>query len=181
MQQEFETQIVDVNKEEIITKLRGLGAKEDAELLQKRWVFDMSPCTVDSKGEWIRLRQVGNKKPTLTYKNKAGSGLNETTELEVTVDDFEKTALILSQVKGFTGKYYQENKRIKFEYKGIEFTLDTWPMIPTYLEIEGRSEADVHKGLTLLGLEGKDQGHLGTVAIYHRYGIELHDIAELKF
>jgi len=181
MEKEFETQVLDINVEEIKSKLRKLGAVEEPEVLQRRWVFDMDKCTVDSQGKWIRLRQSGDKKPTLTFKNKTGAGLAETTEIEVAVDDFDKMAKIISRIDGFIGKYYQENKRLRFEYRNIEFTLDTWPMIPTFLEVEAKTEGKVSEGLKLLGLSGKEVGHIGTVAIYHRHDIELHDLKELRF
>lgn len=181
MGQEFETQILDIDKKKIADKLRELGAKEEPEVLQKRWVYDMDKYSAESQGKWIRLRQVGNKKPMITYKNKTGKGLGETKELEVEVSDFDKTAMILDQIDGFTGKYYQENKRHKFVLDDIEFTLDTWPMIPTFLEIEAKSEKRVHEALKMLGLSGKDDGHIGTVAIYHQHGIDLHSYKTIKF
>lgn len=116
----------------------------------------------------------------ITYKNRAGKDIDQTKELEVEVDDFKATATILSKAD-FKGMYYQENKRHKFVLDDIEFTLDTWPRIPTYLEVEAKSEAEVKKGLKLLGLLGKDAGHIGSLAIYDHYGIKLHGIAKLKF
>ena len=180
MEQEFETQVLDIDKEEIIRKLRELKAMEEPEVMQKRWVYDIEPCTKESTGEWIRLRQVGEKKPTLTYKNRSGKGINQTQEVEVEVGDFEKMDILLSKA-GIRGNYYQENRRHKFVYSDIEFTLDTWPMIPTFLEIEAKSEKEVNEGLELVGLKGKDSGHIGTIAIYDKYGIELHSMKELKF
>lgn len=118
---------------------------------------------------------------TLTYKRRVGKGVTDTQEIEVKIDDFDKTAEILSKLRCFTAEYYQENKRIKFILKDLEFTIDTWPMIPVFLEIEGRNEEDVKKGLKLLGLEGKDSGHLGAYQIYKKYGIDLHSYKELKF
>lgn len=182
MSQEFETQILNINIKEIKNKLRQLGAKEEPEIFQKRWVFDIQ-C-LDAKtpgtGEWIRLRQAGDE-TLLTYKNRKGFGINETEEIEIKVDDFNKTVEIFSKLNYFTGKYYQENKRIKFTLNDIEFSLDTWPMIPPLLEIEAPSEEKVKEGLKLLGLEGKDVGHIGTIQIYKRYGIDLHKFPELKF
>ena len=180
---EYETQILNVDKENIAQKLRKLGAKETPELLQKRWVFDIKCLgqTDAGKGEWIRLRQAGNNKPTLTYKYKMGTGISETEEIEIEVSDFEDTAKILSKLNGFEGKYYQENKRLKFVLDDIEFTLDTWPKIPTLLEIEAKSEEGVKKGLSLLGLEGKDEGHIGLIMAYKKYGIDLHSFKEIRF
>ena len=54
-------------------------------------------------------------------------------------------------------------------------------MIPAILEIESGSEEKVREGLRLLDLEGKDEGHLGLLQIYKKYGIELHNYKELKF
>ena len=182
MPQEFETQILDINSEKIKEKLRKLKAKESPEVLQKRWVFDLDDpdSKAPHKGKWIRLREIEGKS-TLTYKNRTGEGISETEEIEVKVDDFEKSAKLLSKIKGFTGKYYQENKRIRFELDGIEFNIDTWPMIPPYLEIEAENEEKVKQGLKLLNLEGKDIGHIGTYLIYQKYGIDLHSYKELKF
>jgi hypothetical protein len=53
MAQEFETQVLETNVEEISDKLRKAGAKEDEEVLQKRWVYYIDETS------WIRLRQVG--------------------------------------------------------------------------------------------------------------------------
>jgi adenylate cyclase class 2 len=182
MQKEFETQVLDVDVEKIKEKLRDLGAKEESEVLQKRLVFDIKclDAIVPGTGEWIRLRQSGDK-TTLTYKNRKGNGLSDTQEIEVKVDDFDKTSEILSNLSCFTGKYYQENKRIRFTLGNIEFTLDSWPMIPTFLEIESTSEEKVKKGLKLLGLEGKDAGHIGLIQIYRKYGKDIHAYKELKF
>ena len=53
MEQEYETQVLDPNIEEIMGKLRGLGAKEENEILQKRWVYYIDET------RWVRLRQAG--------------------------------------------------------------------------------------------------------------------------
>jgi len=179
---EYETQVLEVNAEEIKKKLRNLGATEKPEVFQKRYVFDIECLDAQSPGlgEWIRLRQSGDK-TELTYKNRRGTGINDTIELEVLVSDFDKTAEILGNLKCFTGQYYQENKRSKFFLNDIEFCLDTWPMIPTILEIESSSEHQVKEGLRLLDLEGKDAGHIGLINIYKKYGLDLHDYRELKF
>jgi adenylate cyclase, class 2 len=179
---EFETQLVNVNKDEIISKLRSLGAKEEEEVLQKRWVYDIECKNGEDVGlgRWIRLREV-NGEPSITYKNKKGRAINETEEIEIKVSDFEKAHEILSNAINSNGKYYQENKRHKFILNEIEFTLDTWPKIPTILEIEGNNEEKVKEGLKILNLEGKDLGHVGLPKIYELYGINMHSYKELKF
>lgn len=173
--QEFETKVLDINVVVITKRLLGLGAKRQLEVLMKRWVFDIDP----SKDEWLRLRDDGQK-TTLTYKCKSGFGIDQTEEIEVVVDDFQKTAVILSKLK-FKGKYYQENKRTAFHLRDIEFTIDSWPKIPPYLEVESSSEEKVKKGLALIGLENKDAGNLTVKEVYSRYKLDLHSFGELKF
>lgn len=182
MQKEFETQILDIDIEKIKQKLRKLGAKEYEEVFQKRWIFDIQRPNknIPGAGEWIRLRQAGEKS-TLTYKKRTGTGISDTDEIETEIEDFDKTSEIFSKLNCFIGKYYQENKRKSFELDGTKFEFDTWPMIPTFLEIESKSEKMVKECLKMLGLEGKDIGHPGLIEIYSKYGINLHKYKELKF
>jgi len=175
MAQEFETKILNINVLEIEKKLIDLGAKKQPEVLMKRWVFVIDP----NNYEWIRLRDNGHK-TTITYKKKTGTAISQTEEIEVEVDDFEKTVEILSKIK-FKEKYYQENKRKLFILKDIEFTIDTWPLIPTYLEIESLNEEKVKQGLSLLKLDDKDVGNLSVKDVYLKYNIDLHSYPELKF
>jgi adenylate cyclase, class 2 len=179
MPNEFEAHVLDINIEEISKKLRSFGAEEESEVLMKRWVFIIN----DETNEWIRLRDNG-KTITLTYKCKKGQGISETEELEVEVEDFEKTAKILSKLD-FKNSYYQENKRHLFKLKrdadDIEFCIDTWPKIPPHLEVESSSEEKVLEGLKMLGLEGKDKGNISIKEIYKIYGIDIHSFKVLKF
>ena len=117
MNKEYETQVLDLDTDEIVKKLRELNATEEPEVLQRRWVFDMAPCTKDGYGEWIRLRQVGDRKPAITYKNRNGGEIGATTEIEIEVEDFDKAYDLLSAINFDKGRYYQENKRHKFFFR----------------------------------------------------------------
>lgn len=175
MNKEFETKVLDIDIKEIKEKLTKLNAKQDEEVLMRRWVFDIDP----KNNKWIRLRDNG-KKVTLTYKCKTGSGISETEEIEVEVSNFEKTADILSKLQ-FENIYYQENKRKVFTLNDIEYAIDSWPKIPAYLEIESHNEEKVKEGLALLSLENKAVGNLSVVGVYQKYGIDLHFFKNLRF
>lgn len=179
---EFETQVLEINKEDIINKLRALGAKEDPEVFQKRFVFDIKclGATDPGIGEWVRLREV-NGQAELTYKNRSNFSIDGTEELEVKVSDFQQAYKILKAINFTEDIYYQENKRQKFYFQDLEFCLDTWPLIPCFLEIEGKSKEAVEEGLAILGLQGEDIGHSGIFKIYNKYGIDLHKYKELRF
>ena len=179
MEKEFETQILDIDVADIKKRLINLGAKEEPEVLEKRWVFDME-TKENECSRWIRLRQSG-KKTTICLKDKTGTGVSDTSEIEVGVDDFEKASSILEILPFFIDKYYQENYKQNFYLNDLEFSIKRWPMIPPALEIEGKNQENVEKGLEMLDLKGKDVGHLGWRKIYNKYGINLHDHKILKF
>lgn len=174
---EYETKVLNIDPEEIIEKLRDLGAKETAEFLARRWVFDIDSPDI----EWIRLRQSGNK-TTLCYKYKTrgNTEVGKTIEIEVEVSDFDKTAAILSKLT-FRDIYYQENKNHVFHLGDIEFSIDSWPQIDPYLEVESTSIEKVNEGLRKIGLEGKDSGDKDIVEIYKEAGKDIHSTKNLKF
>ena len=175
---EFETKVLDIDAEAIIEKLRQLGAQEQPEFLLRRYVFDLE----SENAEWLRLRTNGQK-TTLAYKHKViGSvAIGNTIEIETEVADFDKTAQILSKVP-FKRTLYQENKSHIFKLNGIEFSIDTWPKIGTYLEVESENEAKVQEGLKLLELIGKDIGDKDVSDIYEeRLGLDINSFSELKF
>lgn len=172
---EYETKVLNVNVREISSKLKRLGAKKGRILLMRRWVFDTSP----KRGGYVRVRNDG-KKTTLTYKNRTGRGISQTEEIEIVVSDFDTCVRLLSRLQ-WHDKYYQESRRAQYFLKGIEFCIDSWPMIPPYLEIESSSEKKVKQGLKMLGLTGKDAGNMSVVDVYKRYGVKLHSYKTLKF
>ena len=175
MHTEYEVRILNIDKEEVVEKLNKLNATFEWDELQRRYVYDFIP-KVDNK--WIRLRTNG-KKTTLTIKNLVSSEIDGTQELEIEVDSFERTNLILKEL-GYEAKGYQENRRRQYLLNGVEIDIDYWPLIPTYLEIEGPSEEKVYEVMKKLGLKKKDVTSLDVQNIYLNYGYKLDDIKELK-
>lgn len=174
MKTEFEAKVLEIDVDDIKKKLEKLCPKEH-EMFFKRWVFDID----SDKFEWIRLRSNGTKN-TITYKCRHGKGISDTEELEIEVSDFDEAFAILSKLN-FKKKFYQESRRIQFLLDDLEINIDTWPRIPTYLEIEGPSEERVLQGLAMIGLEEKHIGNPGVIEIYGKYGIDLHSFKELRF
>jgi len=50
----------------------------------------------------------------------------------------------------------QEKFRESYSYYGITFNIDTWPGLPTYLEVEAIDEIDIYNGLKILEIDFKD-------------------------
>ena len=88
----------------------------------------------------------------------------------------------MMELLGYTHKGYQENKRIRYMLDGVEIDIDSWPLIPTYMEIEGKSVEDVEKVLSLLGVQSDKVTALNCEDIYKEvYNIDIDSIKELKF
>lgn len=177
MKTEYEIRILEINKNEIIKRLEELGAEKIGEFEQKRYVYDLKPV---QKSKWIRLRTNG-KTTTLTYKDIVSNTIDGTKEVEIEVDDFNKTNELLECI-GFNSRSYQENKRVQYILNGVEIDIDSWPMIPTYLEIEGNAEKEVIDVVEILGVNKSKLTALNCEDIYREiYGIDIVGMKELKF
>lgn len=175
MHTEFEVRFLEIDVDKIKKKLDELEAELQWDLLQKRYVYNFIP-KVD--GKWIRLRTNGDK-TTLTIKNLVSSEIDGTQELEIEVDNFERTNLILKEL-GYEPKGYQENRRCQYMLNGVEIDIDYWPLIPTYLEIEGPSEEAVYNTIEALGLKREDAITKDVESIYLDYGVDIEKIYDLK-
>jgi adenylate cyclase class 2 len=174
--EEIEAKFLDVNPEEIETKLKQIGARKTGEYFYKRRIFDYPDLRLHKDAAWLRLRDEGDK-ITLTYKKRLGFSYDPKIndegmqEIEMIVEDFNKTGEILEAI-GLTEKFFQENKRIRYVKDGVEFDLDFWPQIPPYLEIETDSWEKVDEAAKLLGLDPNTKKICSTTQVYQLYGIE---------
>lgn len=174
---EYECRVLNIDLDALVSKLESLDAENKGEKFQKRYVYDFNPV---EKNAWIRLRTNGDK-VTLTIKEiKDKNSISGTEELEIGVTDFEATNQILERL-GYHHRNYQENKRWSFVLNGVKIDIDSWPLIPTYAEIEGSSESEVLDTLKLLDIDRDCITTLDVESIYQSYGIDLLKIEELKF
>ena len=174
---EYEARILEIDKDKLIKRLNELNAKFVGEFNQKRYVYNIIPKT---DGKWLRLRTNG-KKTTLTYKSVEKNSIDGTKELEIEVDNFENTNSLL-ELAGIKNKGYQENNRVQYVLDDVEIDIDTWPMIPTYVEIEGKSEESVLNIIKKLGINDKKITTLDVQSLYKEiYNIDITKIDILKF
>ena len=177
MKTEYEIRVLEIDKEEMIKKLEKLGAKINGKFEQKRYVYDLRPV---EKGKWIRLRTNG-KVTTMTYKDIVSNTIVGTKEIEFEVQDFFIANEFLEKI-GFKNRSYQENERIQYILNDVEIDIDSWPMIPTYMEIEGKSEEQIINIKNLLNIDESKVTTLNCDDIYKQiYKIDISRIKELKF
>mgnify|MGYP001612137757 FL=1 len=139
MQTEIEAKFLDIDSNSLRTKLKEVGAKlVYPERMMTRKVFDFSDHRLEKEGAWIRVRNEGDQ-VTLSYKKLVDRSLHGTKEITVVVDDFEQTCNLFLTL-GFVQDSFQETKREKWELDGCEITIDSWPWIPTFVELEAPDE-----------------------------------------
>lgn len=174
---EYEVKILNIDKEKIIQKLEDLGAQKEDDYDYRRYVYGFKPEVYE---KWIRLRTNG-KKTTLTIKEIKDYTISGTKEREIVVSDFDTTNEILNEL-GYFPKSYQENKRTRYKLDDVEIDIDTWPSIPTYMEIEGKSEEEVYSILEKLNIKRDEVTSLDVEGIFREvYGIDISSKSILKF
>ena len=109
-------------------------------------------CRPDMRsGEgWLRVRDEGDK-VTMSLKVVDGKHIEDQKEICLTINLFEDGIELLRNV-GCIEKAYQETRRDLWMLDGVEITIDEWPFLEPYVEVEGGSESAVKKGLGKAGI-----------------------------
>lgn len=168
MEIEIEAKFLDVKPEELRKKLFSSGAKQvHPEITLKRKVFDYPDRRLEKIRGWVRVRDEGEI-TTLSYKQVNDRTLYGTKELVVLVDDFENASNFLISI-GLEQKAYQETKREKWMLDNTEISIDTWPWIPTFVELEGKNEKELGATVEKLGLDWSKAMHGSVETAYQKY------------
>jgi adenylate cyclase class 2 len=151
MEIEYEAVFTNIEPESFRAVLISAGAElARAEYMQTRSSFNLPDSVATQKG-WARVRDEGDK-ITMSVKSIEGEGIESQKESCVTVDSFKQAESLLTQL-GCDKKAYQETKRELWMLDGVEATIDTWPFLEPFVEVEGSSEAVVKAVAEKLGFE----------------------------
>ena len=153
MKHEYEAKFLAIDVAGLQAKLTALGAVQAfPRTLLTRKIFENDALDGDA---WLRLRDEGTRS-TLTLKQVTdATTIDGTTEIETEVTDLHAMADILRRL-GLTEVRYQENYREEWRLGEVAFDFDTWPDLPTFVEIEGPDEASVRQAAALLDLDYAD-------------------------
>ncbi len=177
---EIETKVLEVDKEKIVAKLRELGANETPNArLTVDW-YATAGTGKDGPHPWcFRIRNSSAGKVEMTWKSLetfVGQTARHSQEINLNVSDFEKAKMLVEAI-GMEHYAHQEKDRHSFQLKNWNFDIDTYPNMPTYLEIEGKSEESVKEAIILLGLENHTALAHGEIKIIKdRYGLDWYDM-----
>ncbi|WP_446041213.1 class IV adenylate cyclase [Streptomyces sp. SID1121] len=150
MKHEYEAKFLAIDVAGLQARLTALGAVQAfPRILLTRKIFENEAL---DGGAWVRLRDEGTRS-TLTLKQVTdATTIDGTTEIETEVTDLHATAEILRNI-GMSEVRYQENYREEWRLGEVTFDFDTWPGLPTFVEIEGPDEASVRQAAALLELD----------------------------
>lgn len=185
MIKEIEAKFLQIDIKIIRQKLKDAGAinKSPMKLLKRVMVKTNKMYEDDS---FLRVRDEGDK-VTMTYKRFSGQSIDCCEEIEVVVDDFEKTIELLKAVE-LTPVTYQESKREIWYLDNAEIVIDEWPWVKTYIEIEAQSKQKVRLIAERLDLDWKDAVFGSVMRVYEaeypiilESGALISDIPYVKF
>ncbi len=173
MDTELEAKWLDINHDEIRQKLKASGATlVQPERLMTRKVFDFEDKRLDQMSGWVRVRNEGDK-VTMSYKQLNDRTLHGTKEVTLEVNDFDKATSFLESI-GLKSYSYQETKRESWRIGDVQIELDTWPWIPSFIEIEAPSEEDLKNTAAILGLDYSKALHGSVETAYQ----DVYDVTE---
>lgn len=151
MKKEIEATYLSVDKDAVRKKLSTAGfVLQTPEYTMRRKTFDFSRVA-PGLNKWGRVRQESDK-VTMTVKEVRGSGINDTYEVELVVNDFD-TASAFFEACNIPAKAFQENMREVWNRDNVEVTIDTWPGLNPFVEIEAETEEVVREVSKELGFD----------------------------
>jgi len=148
MKKEIEATFLSIEKGSMRARLKKAGFElKTPEYMMRRKTFDFH--SVPGRKKWGRVRQEFDK-VTMTVKEIRGSGINDTYEIELVVNDFD-AATAFFEACNIRAKAFQENMREVWIRNEVEVTIDTWPGLNPFVEIEGKDEKMVREVSSELG------------------------------
>src|SRR3989338_6810134 len=166
---EIEIRILDIPLEETVRKLTALGAKKtfDGEVIVTR--MDFPNGKLKKNDQLLRIRKLGER-VELCYKGKNESDTYKIQEeTEVTTSSYEETITIFEKL-GLSVVFRGQKHRMSYQLGKIKFELDTWPGIPTFLEIEAPTAKEVKEYVQKLGYTMKETTTMSMTEIRKWYG-----------
>ncbi len=189
MAEEIEVKFLDINHNDIRSKLKKLGAVQTHKrTLHKRKVYDYADGSLEKKGGWVRLRDEGDK-ITLTYKQNdtdQNGRVIKTHENEVIVSSYSEADALLQSI-GLMEKSDQENYRevwrVSIDGSIVDIMLDEWPFVKPFVELElVEGSRNALKELAVqLGLRFEDALEGSVIPVYmSEYNVTAQDIRDYR-
>jgi adenylate cyclase class 2 len=179
MEKEIETRFLEIDKDELVKKLVSLGAVDKGEEKLDEIIFHAADGSWLGKRKFVRIRKTKDK-IKLSYKENIAQRVDSAREIELEVSDMEKCSEFLEKV-GLKAMRRLEKYRHTFQLGDVAVDIDTWPKIPTYVEVEGPSVEALQNVCKKLGLDWEKRFDGDAREVFRKYGYDLDKIDVITF
>ena len=167
MATEIEARLLGVDVPALEARLRAAGAERTEDGLFREVLFHLAG-TRDVNG-YVRVRDDGTR-VILTYKRRrVDAALRRADEIEVIADDFDRAVALLDGA-GLTRMQYREKRRTSYRLGDATISLDRYPGIPPYAEVEAPTDESVRQACRAIGLDPGAHFSGGVNEVYAHYG-----------
>ncbi len=165
---EIETRFLEINKEDLISKLKTLNAIDNGEVKLDEIIF------YDKDLTWM------NENIKLTFKSNKEQKIDSAKEIEFDVSSMEDARLFLEEI-GLVQYRIVEKYRHTFRLGNVTLDIDTWPKIPVYVELEGDSVEELKKVADMLGFDWGNRFDGDARYVFKKYGFDFDNIKTITF
>jgi adenylate cyclase class IV len=171
MGNEYELKFLAIEKNVMRTLLSDHGfAKTKPEVLMKRQTFHLPKAHPEHESKWGRVRDEGNRITATVkwYEDPKRPTVSQVHEEEIIAKTWEDGVNWIT-AQGFCPTAYQENTREAWRRSGdthLEITIDTWPGLKPYVEIEAPNVSKLNAIAEELGFNPAEGIAGGTEIIY---------------
>jgi adenylate cyclase class 2 len=146
---ELEAKFLGVDVADVRVRLLARGFELVAPVhLLRRKIFRF-PGSAEAK--WVRVRAEYDR-VTIAVKHVESLSIDGVRETELQVSNFDDACDLVAQL-GLAEASYQENRRETWALDRIQVTVDHWPGLEPFVEIEADSEAAVRDCAGVLGFD----------------------------
>jgi len=148
--------------------------------LMRRRTFTLTELA-PSPHKWARVRDEGDKVTLAVKHMDSTQGIHGQHEVEAQLNSWED-GLAMMRMLGFEASLYQESRRETWHKDDVQVTLDEWPQLPPFVEIEAASEAVVQATAKQLGFDYAQAVFAGVGRLYAlQTNLALDNIPSLTF
>lgn len=171
MNKENEIEILDINRKDVTDRLKEMKARHVGHHRFRRIEF-LLKGNVKGSHSWGRVRTDGDK-TTITLKEMKGKGgFTSMDEYEISTNDFGEASRIMTKIINPKILLYFENERDAYMLGKAYVTIDKWPGIPAFIEIEAPSMKIVKDTYKRLRIKGRFVGNSPIHKVYELYGLD---------
>ena len=165
---EIEAKFLNVTRDAMRETLARVGfVCTQPDFLMRRVVFHLPHGDGRS---WARVRDEGGAITVSCKRTLDISLVDGTEEVQIIADDFDKSCRLLTAM-GLIRKSYQETRRETWRRGDIEATIDEWPALAPFVEIEAPDEPALRAAAAELGFDWAHALFGAVGAAYETIGI----------